>query len=65
MVQELKEAISKVEQLKDEEQRQIAKLLQQEMSWESSFKNSQDQLSKLADEALQDYKAGKTTQTDW
>ncbi len=65
MLQELKEAILKVEQLKEEEQRQIAKLLQEEMSWEASFEITQPQLSKLADEALEDYKAGKTIQTDW
>lgn len=65
MVQELKEVISRVEQLEENEQRQIAKLLQEEMAWDASFKNSQDALSKLADEALQDFKAGKTSSTDW
>jgi hypothetical protein len=65
MVQELKEVLSKVEQLKDDEQREIAKLLQQEVSWDDSLNESQDLLSQLADEAIQEHKAGKTTQTDW
>jgi aspartate/glutamate racemase len=65
MVQELKEVLSKVEQLKDDEQREIAKLLQQEVSWDDSLNESQDLLSQLADEAIQEHKAGKTTKTDW
>jgi aspartate/glutamate racemase len=65
MVQELKEVLSKVEQLKDDEQREIAKLLQQEVSWDDSLNESQDLLSQLADEAIQDHKAGRTTKTDW
>ena len=65
MVQELKEVILKVEQLGEDEQKQVAKLLQEEMLWAAAFKNSQQQLGKLADEALQDFKSGKATSTDW
>ena len=52
MVAELKEVISAIEKLKDDEQRQIAKMLSDEISWDSSFKNSQDKLSNLAQEAV-------------
>jgi K+/H+ antiporter YhaU regulatory subunit KhtT len=65
MVAELKEVISKVEQLQDEEQKQIAKLLGEELQWETTFQNTQDQLSNLAQEALAEYKAGKTNNEDW
>ena len=65
MVQELKEILTKVEALTDDEQRQIAKLLKQEMAWDKTLQNSQDLLSNLADEAIRDLKTGKTTQTDW
>ncbi|MDQ6757047.1 MAG: hypothetical protein M3004_08930 [Bacteroidota bacterium] len=65
MVTELKEVISTIEKLKDEEQRQIAKMLSDEINWDTSFKNSQDKLSNLAQEALTEYKAGETKQTDW
>ena len=65
MVAELKEVISKVEKLQDEEQKQIAKLLGEELQWETTFQNTQDQLSNLAQEALAEYKAGKTTNEDW
>ena len=37
MVAELKEVISKVEQLQDEEQRRIAKMLEEEIKFESSL----------------------------
>lgn len=65
MVTELKEVISKVEQLDNEEQRQIAKLIDDELKWESTLENSQDQLIKLAEEALNEHKAGKTKQVEW
>jgi hypothetical protein len=65
MVKQLKEAISKVEQLKEEEQIEIARLLEAEITWDETFKKTQDQLSNLANEALQEYKSGKTTEKDW
>lgn len=65
MVTELKEVLQKVEQLKEDEQRAIANLLQQEIAWEASFEVSQEQLNKLANEALHEYRSGKTKQTDW
>jgi hypothetical protein len=36
MVTELKEVISTIEKLEDEEQRQIAKILSDEMSWDAA-----------------------------
>lgn len=56
MVTELKEVISAIEKLKEEEQRQIAKMLTDEISWDNSFTNSQDKLSNLAQEAIDEYK---------
>ncbi len=65
MIAELKEVILKVEQLDNEEQKQIAKLLEDEIKWESTLQNTQSKLSNLAKEALSEYKAGKTQQGDW
>ncbi len=65
MVAELKEVISSIEKLKDDEQRQIAKMLRDEISWNITLQNSQEKLANLAAEALTEYKAGKTQQTDW
>ncbi len=65
MIMELKEVISKVEQLDNEQQKEIAKLLEDEIKWETTLQNTQGQLSNLAQEALTEYKAGKTRQGDW
>ena len=65
MVAELKEVILKVEQLEDEEQKQIAKLLEDEIQWDTTFQKTQDQLSNLAQEALAEYKIGKAKNQDW
>lgn len=65
MIEELKEVITKLEQLKAEEQRQIAKMLTDEIRWETTLENSQEKLHLLAQEALTEYKRGKTKKTDW
>ncbi len=59
MIAELKEVISTIEKLKDEEQRQIAKMLSDEMNWDTTLQNSQKKLGTLAQEALNDFKTGK------
>jgi K+/H+ antiporter YhaU regulatory subunit KhtT len=64
MVVELKEVISKVELLGDEEQKQIAKLLEDEMQWDITLQKTQNQLSNLANEALHEYNAGNTKQEE-
>lgn len=61
---ELKEAIAKVEQLKDEDQKAIAKLLEEELQWNNTFQSSQTQLSNLANEALDKYRSGKTSESN-
>lgn len=65
MISELKSVISKVEQLKDEDQRYIAKMLQDEIKWDDTFQNSQNELNKLGQEALKEFNSGKTKQSDW
>ncbi len=56
MVAELKEVISKVEKLDDEEQKRIAKLLEEEINWDNSLQYNQDELGKLSQEALNEHK---------
>ena len=65
MIAELKEVILKVEQLEDDEQKQIAKMLEDEIKWDTTLLNTQEKLSNLAEEALHEYKTGKTKQEDW
>ena len=65
MVSELKAVISKIEKLKDDEQREIAKMLTEEMNWETTLQNSQEKLNSLAEEAIEEFKSGKTRQKGW
>jgi hypothetical protein len=65
MITELKEVIQKVEQLNDEEQRMIAKMLEDELQWVSTLQTTQNKLARLAKEALQEHQSGKTKREDW
>ena len=57
----LEEAIDRVKQLPDEEQDNIARLILDEVVWDSVLEKSKDKLSLLANKALQDFKNGNTT----
>lgn len=60
MISELKKAIEKAERLSEPDQRMIAKIILDEISWEEKFASSQSKLSFLAREALDEYKKGDT-----
>ncbi len=61
----LEKAFKEAAKLPDLEQNIIAKLVLEEISaekkWEKTFAESEDILAKLADEALEDHKKGRTT----
>lgn len=65
MISELQEVISKVEQLELDQQKQIAKMFDDEIKWDSTLQESQEKLYILAQEALDEYKSNKTQQKDW
>ena len=60
----LKEAFDKASELPPEEQDTFARFLMAELEsearWADAFARSQDALGKLADEALEEFRAGKT-----
>lgn len=60
----LEKAIKKAKKLNKEEQDALATILLEELEdesrWQKAFAKSQDQLGKLADEALAEFRAGKT-----
>ena len=64
MTKLLEEACSAVSGLPEEDQNRIAGLIMEELiserRWAEEFSTSQEQLSKLADEALQEFKKGST-----
>jgi hypothetical protein len=64
----LQKLIDKISQLPDDEQESLAAIiefeLEDEAKWDAAFAASQPQLLKLAEEALEEYQAGKTEPLD-
>jgi hypothetical protein len=64
MTKLLEKAFTEASKLPQQEQdllaRQLLAELASERRWSEAFANSQDQLGKLADEALAEFEAGKT-----
>ncbi len=68
MTRLLGKAIKEVSKLDEQKQEFYAQVLLDQLEadrkWDESFANSQDALAKLADEALAEYRAGKTRPLD-
>lgn len=64
MTELLQNAIAKLSELPKKEQEEIASLIlaeiEDEKKWQASFANSEKQLEMLAQEALREFKEGKT-----
>jgi len=64
----LKKAFNEASRLSQQEQDIIAAWILEELAseqkWEKSFADSQDVLAQLADEALAEHSAGKTSELD-
>ena len=64
MTKVIEEALTKLSQLPENQQEAIAYLIlaeiEDEKRWAENFANSQDQLAQLAEEAIADFKQGKT-----
>lgn len=65
MIDQLKKAIHQIEKLPENKQIEIANLIHEELSWDATILQSQDQLASLAKEALKEYKEGKTSDKSW
>ena len=60
LTENLSKIIHQMETLNDIEQNQIANLLQEELNWSISFRNSQSLLSSMAREALEEHDKNQT-----
>jgi len=64
MTNVIEEALTKLSQLPENQQEAIAYLIlaeiEDEKKWAENFANSQDQLAQLAEEAIAEFKQGKT-----
>ena len=68
MTKLLEQSFSAVSKLSEEEQDAIATLIMEELAserqWAEAFSKSQDELAKLAEEALEEFRKGKTKPWD-
>ncbi|MCY6493097.1 hypothetical protein [Leptolyngbya sp. GGD] len=68
MTERLEQAIARLKTLPTDKQDAIATLileeLEEEQRWDNSFARSPDLLAKLADEAMTEYRSGKTQELD-
>lgn len=52
MIDAIKKAFEEIEKLPEKKQQELAQLIHDELSWENTFIQNQDQLSQMANEAL-------------
>ena len=68
MTKALKKAFEAVSRLPDAEQDELAAAILEELEaderWEAAFAGSQDALERLADDALEEYRAGRSEPLD-
>jgi hypothetical protein len=68
MTEKLRKAFEAAQKLSPDAQDALAAAILEEMAveglWEASFARRPDALERLADEALEDYRAGRTTPLD-
>jgi len=65
MIDHVKRAIEQIEMLPMDRQLEIAQLILDELKWNETFERSQNELSTLAREALEEYESGNTSDKDW
>ena len=64
MTKSLSEVVHQIEILSENEQNEIANLITEELNWKNAFANSEDVLSMLAEDAIEEFKSGKTKKVD-
>jgi len=68
MTKRLEQAFAEASKLSKEEQDALARWLLEELAsqrrWEHAFSSSHDRVAELADEALDEYRKGKTRKLD-
>lgn len=65
MIAQVKRIIQQIEKLPESKQIEIAMLIQDELSWDNTILQSQDQLASMPKEALKEYKEGKISGESW
>ena len=65
MIDQVKKAIEQIEGLPPERQLEIAKMIEDKIKWDNSYERTQKKLDLLAQEAIEEYEDGKTSDNDW
>jgi hypothetical protein len=65
MIDPVKKVFQEIEKLPKNKQLELAQLIQDELGWDATFRQNQDKLAQLANEALSEYKKGKTSDKSW
>jgi hypothetical protein len=65
MISQVKKVLEQLENLPANKQLEIARLIEDELNWDDTFEQSQEQLSNLAREASEEYSTGETSDDDW
>jgi hypothetical protein len=65
MIAELKEVLQKVEQLNNNEQKSIAKLINEELEWDNTLNKTQDNYQCLLKRLLKSINPTKQNKQDW
>jgi hypothetical protein len=60
MTKLLEKAFEELNKLTENEQDNFAQLIIEDLKWENSFATSSDALLSMANEAIEEYKSGKT-----
>jgi len=65
MIDPIKKTIQQIKKLPVNKQIKLAQLIQDELSWDATFLNTQDELATLVKAALKEYKEGNASDKGW
>jgi len=65
MIESMQTTINKIEKLPESEQKKLATLIEEELKWQEIESSASAELDQFVDEAISEYKSGKTLDSDW
>ncbi|MEX0968055.1 MAG: hypothetical protein WD077_12505 [Bacteroidia bacterium] len=65
ITKEFEQIIKKVGLLPEDQQKALARMIEEELRWDETIKNTQSELAELAEDALAEYRSGRTKKGDW
>ncbi len=65
MIEPMQNAIDKISELSEKEQKELANLIEQELKWQSMELKNDAKLEELANEAMKEFELGNTNEEEW